>query len=273
MIISKLFVMMFFTAAAFAAPKIYSTLGDPLFATVSPTQTLANYQTFSHEAATFNAFVHDAQAAEKEGYWLDAHKASPDGKARAADYLKTLRELIKREKKISATIKTETMQVIEENKAGVYRAIRRTGHPIFRQDAQLRRAMSAYEGRLQVKEEKKVQKKKRARAKYLRSVNNLVGTWSGTTIKGRPVRYHFYGGSEITITRSTKRGLQMLKGTWKIDENTLTIDLETVTTTDSSGVEHSRDAKVTLLRTIKAIDSSRLRLYDAKRHEELLLVR
>lgn len=273
MIFAKFFAILLFVHTAYAAPKVYNALGDPVYATAAPTQALSNYKTFAPDADTFRAFVRDVKAAEKEGDWLDGHKASPDAKVRASAYLKQLRKLIKTEKKIAATIKTETILVIEEDKAGVYRAIRRTGHPVFRQDAQLQHAMAAYERRLRAKEQQKIQQQKRKHAKRLRSINNLVGTWTGTSLQGRPVRYYFHGTSELTITRSTKRGLQTLKGTWKINGNLLSIQLETVTTTDSSGVKHSRDAKVTLLRTIKAIDSSRLHLYDAKRHEELLLVR
>lgn len=254
-----------------ATPKIYSTIGDPVYAAVGPTRQLSTFKTFKEDRALFSSFADQADTAKEEGFWLDKYRLLPEAKKRSQLYLKTLRHLQRINAQISKIVKDTTMAAIKKHHAKTYAAIKKTHHPVFHDDAELRRAATRFEQQLK-REYRNAQKKKQRRYKaYLRSSKNLNGTWKGKTAEGK-VHFRFKGNA-LSITKISPKLTQRLQGKWQIKGNTLTIDLHSITNTRSDGIPHTRKSHVTLTMQIQKISKKSLLLFDTRRKETIHLLR
>ncbi len=268
----RLLTLLLLTLSLSAAnPKIYSSIGDPVYAAIVPTKTLSTFKTFREDRELFSSFVAEADAAKKEGLWIDKYRLLPEAKARSQQYLKTLRRLQRIHAQISKIVKDATMTAIRKHHAKTYAAIKKTRHPVFRTDAELRRNAQRFEKQLKRERAAAKRKKERRYAAYLRSAKNLNGTWKGKSRNSKVV-FRFKGNT-VSIVKTSPKLQQTLRGKWRIKGDNMTIDLHSITNTRSDGIPHTRKSDVTLPMQIRKIGKRTLTLYDTRRKEEIALLR
>lgn len=255
-----------------ATPKIYSSVGDPVYRSVHAVRILSGYKTFKSDRKLFSDYVASAEAAKKEGYWLDKYRMLPEAKSRSKSYLKQLRYLQQVNAQIGKLVKEATLHAIKKHHVKTYYAIKKSRHPVLRSDAQLRRAMQRFEQTLKKERKRAAQAKAAARAKYFRSYGNLKGVWSGTA-SGEKITFHFIDAKRIAITRKTQQRVQTLHGRWKSAQDAIRVKLDKITNQRAGEIPHSRSASLTLIYHIDTIGKKRMTLIDTRRKERLTLAR
>ena len=256
-----------------ATPKTYASIGDPVYRAVGPVGTLCTSKTFRKEQELFKSYVSEANAAEKEGLWLDTHLRSPEAKKRSGSYLKTLRHLQKVNAKITDIVRDKTMDAIEKHHTRTYFAINKSGYLALINDPELQRASQRFEKRLKAEQKRKKEQQIRAEADYLRSYGNLKGDWRSAPSSGKSVVYRFLDERHIVIVKQSSARTQTLEGTWRIDGDVMQIALETITNQKKGGIPHQRTAGVKLQMQIRAINKKKMTLFDTRRKILLTFLR
>jgi hypothetical protein len=267
-----LFFILALTAQA-ATPKIFSSVGDPVYAAVAPVKMLSTYKTFKQDRTLFTSFVTQADAARKEGFWLDKYRLLPEAKRRSKAYLETLRQLQQINAQISKIVKETTLNSIKKHRTKTYYALKKSAHPVFRDDKELRQQMARFERRLTQEHKQQQQENAEQKAAVLRSFKNLKGTWQGMVNKGESIVYNFKTPNDITITKQPETLLQAIEGRWRIHNDTLTISLKTITNQKADGIPHTRDTSVKLVKKILSIGKEHLTLFDTRRRKTTELKR
>lgn len=269
-----LLTMLLSSALLFAAtPKIYASIGDPVYRSVDAVRTLSGYKTFRADSKRFFDYVLQAEAAKKEGFWLDTHRHSPEAKRRSKAYLELLRQLNLTNKQIEKIVKNTTLTAIKKHHVNTYYAIKKSKHPVLKSDAELRRAMNRFERRL-AQERKQQQKAKAAkRAKYLRSYGNLKGEWQAKTDSGEKIRFTFVDKQHLRILHTKGTKTKRLEGRWSSSPGYIRFQVERITNIFADGIPHTRSSSVTLDFKIIAIGKTKMRLFDTRRKTEIALLR
>lgn len=256
-----------------ATPKIFSSVGDPVYRSVHAVRILSGYKTFKSDRKLFSDYVASAEAAKKEGYWLDKYRMLPEAKSRSKSYLKQLRYLQQINAQIGKLVKEATLYAIKKHHVKTYYAIKKSRHPVLRADAQLRRAMNRFERTIKKERKQAARAKAAANAKFLRSYGNLKGVWGTTSDSGETVTFHFVDAKRITIIRKASGRIQTLEGRWESSEDAIRVKLNKITNQREGEIPHSRSASVTLTYRIVTVGKKALTLIDTRRKERLKLAR
>jgi hypothetical protein len=249
-------------------PKVFASIGDPIYHAVKPVRTLATLKSFRKDKALFNTFLTKAAAAYKEGKWIDAHKQTPEAKRRSKSYLAALRHLQQINAQITETVRSTLETAIKKQQRRRYFRIKKTGYPALINDAALHRKMAAYESRLHRQQKRDRRLKAQREAAYLRSYGNLRGEWRAKSSTGKETIYRFDSPEKLTIVSRSPSRMQTLVGAWHISNDTLNIALSSITNTMEDGVPHERDTDVKLHMKIRSIGTKKLKLYDMLRKKE-----
>jgi hypothetical protein len=271
----RLFLLtMLLSSALFAVtPKIYASIGDPVYRSVDAVRTLSGYKTFKTDGKRFFDYVLQAEAAKKEGFWLDTHRHSPETKRRSKAYLELLRRLNLTNKQIEKIVKNTTLTAIKKHHVNTYYAIKKSKHPALKSDAELRRAMSRFERRL-AQERKQQQKAKAAEhARYLRSYGNLKGEWRAETASGEKIRFKFIDKKHLRVIHIKGTKTKRLEGRWSSTPGYIRFQVERITNIFADGIPHTRSSSVALDFKIITIGKTKMRLFDTRRKMEIALSR
>ena len=270
----RMLLLLLLTLAVYAGtPKIYSTVGDPVYGTVDAVETLSTYKTFQGDRELFLSFVRQADTAKEEGFWLDKYHLLPEAKARSKAYLKTLRKLKQLNAQISKIVKDATLDAIGKHHEKTYAAIKKSAHPVLKEDRELRQAMLRFERRLAGEHQQRQKEQAQKQADWLRSSENLKGAWRGTAADGDALVYRFSGKNRLVIVIQNTEQLQTLEGTWRIDSNMLRVALNRITNQRSDGVPHVRETDVRLSFEIRGIGKKSMDLFDTRRKSDVRLAR
>lgn len=256
-----------------ATPKIFSSVGDPVYRSVDAVRILAGYKTFKSDRKLLSDYVTSAEAAMAEGYWLDKYRMLPEAKPRSKSYLDSLRHLQQINAQIGKLVKEATLRAISKHHAKTYYAIKKSRHPVLKEDAELHRAMKRFERTLEKERKQAARAKAAANAKFLRSYDNLKGVWGTTSASGEAVTFRFVDAKRIAIIRKAPDQIQTLEGRWESSEDAIRVTLDKITNQREDGIPHSRDASVTLTYRIDTIGKKALTLTDTRRKERLELAR
>jgi hypothetical protein len=256
-----------------AMPKTYASIGDPVYRAVGPVETLTSFKTFQSERALFKGYIEEAARAAEEGRWLDTHRRLPGTKKRADAYLKTLRHLQQVKAQITEIVKNKMMHAIRKHQTRTYSAIKKSGYPALIGDAELRRASVRFEKRLRAEHRRERERQARAKEDFLRSYDNLKGEWSGRSASGKTVVYRFLDKRRIEIIKRNDTRTQTLEGTWRVNNDVLTVTLQSITNQRRGDIPHQRDADIKLQKQIRAVDTKKLTLFDTRRKTLLNLLR
>ncbi|GEM_PF-3236184 len=270
----RFLLFLFLTLALHAAvPKTFSSIGTPVYTAVEPTRKLSRFKTFAGDRELFLSYVEKAEKAKKEGFWLDKYRLLPEAKKRSRAYLETLRYLEKVNAQISKIVKDATLKAIRKHYVKTYFAIKKTHHPVFRSDPDLRRAAARFERRLKREKHEAEQRKKQRHAAFVRSYRNLKGRWKGKSDRGEKTLFHFKSASLLVITHTTPQKTQTIEGRWKIRGDMLEIDCTRITNRKKGDVPHSRSTRAKLTMQLKKIGTRKLVVYDTRRRKEYVLAR
>ena len=256
-----------------AMPKTYASIGDGIYNAIGPVRTLASYKTFRSDQKVFQTYINDAEAAKKEGFWLDSHRSHPEAKQRSEAYLKRLRHLQNVNAQITDTVRTKTMRTIEKHQTSTYFAIKKSGYPALIEDPDFKRASQRFENRLASEQKRaQVQKQKEAAA-FLRSYDNLKGEWHSDSLEDKKIVYRFFDQDRISIVKRSSARTQTLEGTWQIKNDVMYVALSSITNRNTGSTPHQRatDAKIEL--QIRAIGKEKMTLFDPRRKEVLTFLR
>lgn len=249
-------------------PKVFASIGDPVYQAVKPTRALVTLKNFQKDKALFKTFLNETAAAYKEGKWIDAHRHTPDAKRRSGEYLAALRHLGQLNAQITESVRNTLETAIQKRQTRLYFTIKKSGYPALIDDAELHRKMAAYESRLKQQQERDRRLKMQQESAFLRSYGNLRGKWRAKTAAGKEKIYRFESPKKLTIiTRSASRK-QTLEGEWRIRNNMLDIALSRITNTMQDGVPHARDTDIKLHMKIRSIGKKSFKLYDMRRKKE-----
>jgi len=271
--IRLLFILLIAVACDAGTPKTYASVGDPIYKAVKPARALSTSRYFSDEKEVFSDFISETAAAEKEGFWLDAHRMEPNVKERHDAYLAKLRNLKQQDAMLKSIVKTKMNRAIRTNQSGLYIAIKKSGYTELINDPQLNQQMTRYEERLKEEQKRKLAQNPKAYAKYLRSYENLNGEWHATSPTGKSIAYRFTEKDHIFIVKQDAKTVQTLEGTWYIDNNVLNVALASITNQSSDGTPHVRKTNVKLVMEIRSLDTKKMTLFDARRKTELSFLR
>lgn len=270
----RLLMLLLLSLAAYGrTPEIYAGIGDPVYAAVEPVRTLSTQKAFRDDKPLFTSFVQEAAAAKKEGFWLDGNRRHAETKQRAEVYLRTLRALSRMNADISNRVKKHLLDAINGRRVNTYYAIKKSAHPVFKSDGELHRAMVRFERKLARERGQHKQVKAGKDAAYLRSYDNLRGTWKGSNGTGSRVTYRFSDKKRLTIVERNAEQIQTFKGNWKIASDVLQVSLSEITNQKGDGVPHTRSADIRLSYKILKIDSKKIELFDQRRQTEVRLAR
>ncbi len=266
--------LLLFSLLLFAGhPKIYSSIGNPLYNAIGPTKKLSTFVVFKDHRREFENFVKWAGDAKREGFWLDSHKGAPDFDARSKRYLKRLRNLQQYNSMISHYIKDETLTAIKKHHVRTFNTLTASAHPVFKRDKELAKACKRFKRQLKRERERAHKAKAKREAAYVRSYKNLKGRWKGTYESGEHTTFYFRNTHDIVITRTLKNRTQTLKGRWKIGHTVLNVSLTSITNKRQGEVAHTRASKANIVFDIKRIGRKRLVLFDRRNRQKLSLAR
>jgi len=271
--IRLLFILLIAVACEARTPKTYASVGDPIYQSVKPAHALRNNIYFSDEREVFNTFISETAAAEKEGFWLDAHRSEPDAKERHDAYLVKLRSLKRQDAMLKSIVKTKMNRAMRTNQSALYTTIKKSGYPELLNDPQLNRQMARYEEYLKEEQMRKLAQNTEAYARYLRSYENLNGEWQSTSPTGRSIVYRFSQKDRILILKQNAGTVQTLEGRWSAENDVLSVALSSITNRSSDGTPHVRKTNVKLRMEIRALDTGKMTLFDTRRKTELTFFR
>jgi hypothetical protein len=184
-------------------PKIYSSVGDPLYDDLKSILKLSDLHSFKPHREAMKRFVTEVQEAKSEGFALDRQKDQD----RAKTYLEALRALSKRNIQWRRTIKEVMAASIRTDFEARYRQIIGTNHPLFREDPELKRLITGYQRVLN----KRAAEKARKHVDFLRTHAHFNGTWN------TPSQQWIFKGNKLTTVKHDGKQKQVSQGTWKFE--------------------------------------------------------
>ena len=188
-------------------PKIYSSLGDPLYDDMKSVRKLSDLHSFKPYREEMRLLVTDVQKLQQRGLELDRQK--DPGKAKA--YLEELRTLSKRNVAMRKSIKNVMAASIRTDFEARYRQIRRTNHPLFREDPELKRLITGYQKTLK----KRAVAQARKHVDFLKTHAHFNGTWR------TPSQHWTFEGDKLTTVKYDGKQKQINLGTWKFEDRHL----------------------------------------------------
>jgi len=268
-----LFILLLALSLQAATPKTYSSIGDPVYQTVEPIRKFSSFITFKEDEVLFSDYVIEADKARDEGFWIDKYRLLREAKERSKKYLNSLRYLQQINRQISKIIKDTTLTAIKKHHAKTYYAIKKARHPVFRNDAELRRAAKRFETTLKRERKQRKVKQQKETKVFLRSYKNLKGSWTGVEHDGTAVEFKFTRNDTIEIIRKTPALKQSIIGLWRSDDSQMKINAKSITQQKASRVAHTRETSAVILYRIESISKKSLKLYDERRRYVLTLSR
>jgi len=250
-------------------PKTYASVGDPVYATIVPTGRLASLEIFKEDRELFGTYINRARDTKKEGFWLDKYKHLPEARERRKKYISTLRELAEQNKQIAKIVKDTALRIIKKGWRKTYYAIKRSKHPILKNDVELRRASLQFEKKIRAESNKRKERQRQKKQAYYRSAKNLNGKWKGS-FKNRSAEFIFNKKQLICKNRSGNT-VQTYEGRWHIKKNTLFFDIVKISRKAGNRPVHVRETSVTLKYMITKIGKKELNLKD--RHGDMIVLR
>lgn len=267
-------IVLLLTTITFAAtPKIYASIGDQVYKSAGAVRTLSSYKTFKQDHKLFFDYAVEAEAARKEGLWLDKYRMLPEAKVRSRAYLELLRRLNQINKQIAKIVKETTLATIKKHHVNTYYAIKKSRHPILKEDPELRRAMKRFEQRLARENKKEKQEKAAKKATYMRSFNNLRGEWKTVKDAEESIHFSFKDKTHLQVTHAKGSRVKTLKGRWKSDPKHIIFDVKKITNRSVDGFPHTRKTSVVLRYTIVSVSTKKMTLFDTRRKKKIELRR
>ncbi|HHH73033.1 MAG TPA: hypothetical protein ENL04_04335 [Sulfuricurvum sp.] len=204
---------------------------------------------------------------------MDKYRMLPETKGRSKLYLELLRHLGVTNKQIAKIVKETMLRTIALHHINTYRAIKKSRHPVLRQDPELRHAMKQFEARLARERKKQKEEKAVKYASYLRSYGNLKGHWQTTADSNERISFVFSSKTHLRVTQTRNNRSSIFEGAWTSDQKHIIFNIAKTINQSENGTTHSRTTSVRLYYVINSIDRQNITLLDTRRNKKIELHR
>ena len=203
-----------------ATPHLYEAVGDPIYKEVPAVEKLLKVPYLKAYRPQYKAFIKGAKAHQRLGFKYDTKRRKKTlSKAEQQAYLDTLRQLKKQLQAIHLQVRSSLFEIIDKQHNTSFKRLKASKLSVLSQDPKSARAIRQYTKKLNAhqrqKAAQKVKDEKAAKARYrlfLRSADNLNGTWKGKNNEDIPLlakfedkrlSLHYLGEKDENIFRGT----------------------------------------------------------------------